>query len=212
LLQRFVERKGMASVDIGEYAGTTEDAWRKVRERLKQVVRDVTADDVRLSELQEGIAVLRRASADRLSALQALCDAAFEEQQRATSLTLNDTDDEVVLDEEASVIQEEPEQQATTPPVDQHRELQRPVPHAPIDIDSGAVLDVDKPPAQGESDEPPSGEDPTPGAQTEAGDTEKPSPPKATRSTSSRTKKPAAVEQASLLEDVPEEARRDERE
>lgn len=206
----------MVSVDIGEYARNTEDAWRKLREQLKQIVRDVTADDARLSELQEGIAALRRANADRLSALQGLSDAALEEQQRATSLTLNDTDDEVVLDKETSVIQEEPEQQAATPSVDDDREEhRRPIPHTPRNPDSSVVLDEAIPAAQGEPDEqnpPTSAEDVALGAQAEAGDIEEPVRPKATRSKSSKTKKPPAVEQTSLLEDVAEEGRQDERE
>ncbi len=204
----------MVSVDIGEYARTTEDAWRKLREQLKQIVRDVTDDDARLSELQEGIAALRRANADRRSALQGLYDAALEEQQRATSLTLNDTDDEVVLDKETPVTQEEPEQQAAAPSVDDDREEhRRPIPHTPRDPDSGVVLDEAISAGQAEPDEqnpPASAEGVALEAQVEAGDVVKPVRPKATTSKSSRTEKSSADEQTSLLEDVAEEGRQDE--
>lgn len=101
-------------MDISDYASATADKWRSLRQQLKELIQDVSADGDRLKELEKGIAALRSDNATRLSVLEGLFEVASEEQQRATSLTLNVMDDDVVLDKDVPVFEKEPKEPAST--------------------------------------------------------------------------------------------------
>lgn len=89
----------LVTTDVSFGSPTRSGRWADLRSYLKQAIQAVDTHSDKLAEIQQEIESVRNDNLRLAESLQALCDAANEEVQRETSLTLNDMDYDVVIDE-----------------------------------------------------------------------------------------------------------------